>query len=163
MAKSKIKSSPEDLDNYKVLREQIAELNKKRDELEKKQKNICKDFFATLCEEFFKQNEDVRSFEWQQYTPYFNDGEPCTFRANHEYCKINAICAEDGEDADQEDVFSSDGKELKWDSKEYNKLRKSVSGFMSNFSKNDLECWFGDHVTVKVTRDGVETEEYEHD
>lgn len=163
MAKSKIKTSPEDLDNYKLLREQIAELNKKRDELEKNQKNICKDFFAKLCEDFFKENEDVHSFEWQQYTPYFNDGDPCTFRSSHGYCKINAVCAEDGDDADSESVFSADGKDLEYDSKEYKKLRKAVAGFMSNFSEDDLERCFGDHVTVNVTRDKVKIEEYEHD
>ena len=29
--------------------------------------------------ELFDKHPEVKSMQWAQYTPYFNDGEPCEF------------------------------------------------------------------------------------
>jgi len=42
---------------------------------------------ASLLKAFasqFKSNPAVKCMVWTQYTPYFNDGEPCTFRISGE-------------------------------------------------------------------------------
>lgn len=35
--------------------------------------------------EKFKANPSVKCMIWTQYTPYFNDGEPCTFSVHSDY------------------------------------------------------------------------------
>lgn len=43
-------------------------------------------FFKEACSLLFDNLPDLKSFGWRQYTPYFNDGDPCVFRA---YCKYD--------------------------------------------------------------------------
>lgn len=49
---------------------------------------------------------EVEAVRWEQYTPYFNDGDVCTFSANDVSIKFT------GKDTggDREDGFSEDGK-----------------------------------------------------
>lgn len=52
----------------------------KKSELEKQIKAEAKEVFAAASKDVFDKHEDkVGKFQWAQYTPYFNDGEPCTF------------------------------------------------------------------------------------
>lgn len=51
-----------------------------------------KEFFST----FWEQNPAIKAIIWTQYTPYFNDGEPCEFSVNDPYY-TNA----EGEDLDE--------------------------------------------------------------
>jgi hypothetical protein len=44
--------------------------------------------------------EGVESVRWTQYTPYFNDGEPCVFGANDCYVKLAGADEEAGDDGD---------------------------------------------------------------
>jgi hypothetical protein len=56
-----------------------ALLDKKAD-LEKQIKEEAKEVFANSAKEIFeKYGDKVGCFKWSQYTPYFNDGEPCEF------------------------------------------------------------------------------------
>ena len=51
-----------------------------KEKLNNTREEIKKDFQLKLKE---LQNEFpfINSFSWKQYTPYFNDGEECVFRA----------------------------------------------------------------------------------
>lgn len=44
-------------------------------EIQEKGASALKELFS----EFFKAHPEARSIVWTQYTPYFNDGEPCVF------------------------------------------------------------------------------------
>ena len=49
------------------------------------QKNIAengKKALQKILKEYFKENKDVLCIFWDQYTPYFNDGEECVFSVN---------------------------------------------------------------------------------
>lgn len=37
----------------------------------------------------FKTHDSLESFAWKQYTPSWNDGDPCTFSASTDYVFIN--------------------------------------------------------------------------
>ncbi len=56
--------------------------------------DAIREFFAPL----FEANPTILGFRWQQYTPYFNDGEPCVFRVYDLECRV--ANAEPGEDED---------------------------------------------------------------
>lgn len=125
-------------------------------------------------------DEGVIEFGWKQYTPYFNDGDPCTFRAYGAWVRTTA-------DADVDDRYElevdyshrSIGKRPKtWDSrtKGYNygvyegpdearydrcyALDRAIDG--GEFLDVLVDA-FGDHAEVTVRRDGIQVEFYSHD
>lgn len=74
-----------------------AKLSAAKKEMEK----IAKDAFQEVSAEFFEDNPTIQSFGWTQYTPYWNDGDTCTFSANTDYPSVT--------------FTAKDGKVLKYD------------------------------------------------
>jgi hypothetical protein len=129
----------------------------------------------------------IVEFGWQQYTPYFNDGEPCTFSANGTWVRTDADM-----DVDDDYELELDGKHRslgdepyvkvptdgvgssngwKWEKGPYEgsdedrydrcqALRKAVEG--SAF-EHVLLTAFGDHAQITVRRDGIQVDSYDHD
>lgn len=61
-----------------TLNEIIEEYNKAQEKIQ----TIVKDKLTEEFGQFFKDNPEFRSIEWNQYTPYFNDGDACDFRVS---------------------------------------------------------------------------------
>ena len=51
----------------------------------------AKTAFADMAKEFFNDNPTVLAFGWTQYTPYWNDGDVCTFRAQTDYPTVTML------------------------------------------------------------------------
>lgn len=47
---------------------------------------LAKDALTKQAEKIFKNYSSLVGFRWTQYTPYFNDGDECTFRVNDYPC-----------------------------------------------------------------------------
>ena len=115
--------------------------------------------FSEACAGLFKAHPELTSFAWQQYTPYFNDGDACEFSARVEEPDINEVS---GYDIDEG-----------WTDREGNKrggehaalvpLQEAVAELLQEFDQEDLKEMFGDHMTVTVTPDGITTDDCEHD
>jgi hypothetical protein len=135
--------------------------------------------FKVAVKDLFKQVPELTMIRWTQYTPYFNDGDECTFRMNPPvFTNADADDRENitsyGEyDADLEDastpdlwffgenIYSSDPKPK--DPNVY-KLLDEFDDMMHTAEFEELsKDMFDDHVTVTVTRDGIDVEEYSHD
>lgn len=124
----------------------------------------------------------ITEFGWRQYTPYFNDGEPCTFSAHGTWVRTA-----DDTDADEDELEMWGHRTLgnvttEWaenpengrrertgetyegpDRARYDRckaLEKAVEG--GHFEHVLLDA-FGDHAEITVRRDGIEVEFYEHD
>lgn len=168
----------------------LDSLNKQLEDLQENIQKQAGDVFAKASKEIFEGCPELGEFGWVQYTPYFNDGDPCVFSANDVY--IHSKGDEDLEDGywESSNIFSSYGvdkvnKILYEDSKgglspyNWGKDKKEVpnpnydpyiGGAVAAIKKlrgslNDatLEALFGDHCVVRVTASGVEVEEYDHD
>ena len=134
--------------NAKELKAKLTEqVEKTRDEI-----NILKthlqDQSKKLLEEgskfLFDNYPELQKFSWTQYTPYFNDGEQCTFRAGNEYPEVN----DEGEE-----LYSSDKRSF----------AKPLKEFLSIFDDETLEILFGNDVRVTVDRNtGVSTEDFDN-
>lgn len=117
---------------------------------------------------------------WKQYTPYFNDGDPCTFSINTPWCRTTA----DAEDADGYDLEYGSGHPTlgdrgPWDSKirdfakasertpEVLKSAKRVEALGSAIEGGEFEDVlleaFGDHAEITVKATGITVKYYEHD
>lgn len=101
--------------------------------------------FPKLFGSAFELNPEVETVAFNQYTPYFNDGDECIFSANVDPLLING-----------RDYYDTD------------KFPKSVfqqfEAVLSQVPEEFLKQLFGDHVEVTVKKDGsIEIEGYDHD
>jgi len=94
----------------------------------------------------FEKHAALESFSWRQYTPYWIDGDACNFSAETNYPSING-----------RDYYDLDDPALK-------DIRDEVAKMLKTFNDDYLMFrLFGDHKTVKVNREGIFVETYEHD
>jgi hypothetical protein len=135
---------------YRVAREQMRQL-------EKEYVKIGKEFFKDECRRLFEETPQLIDFGWRQYTPYFNDGEPCTFRCNTDDAMVNGYDPYSGDDPDEPDLYP----ELT--EKQQEALANKVAVFLHDFGETEFRKWFGEHVIVRIDRKGVHVEEYHHD
>jgi hypothetical protein len=119
---------------------------------------VLKDMFA----DFFAENPGIIALRWEQYTPYFNDGEPCEFDVYGFYFLDTSASAD--KDGDEDGAFV-DAYTARHDSDPKQAARgATVEAFESRVKDEDVFRFvFGDHVRVTATPDGFEVEEYDHD
>jgi hypothetical protein len=159
-------------DKFEILREKQMEIKKLKEEMLEASNKI----FTELTKTIFEEHPKVKSFGWNQFTPYFNDGETCTFSANVDYIYINGTCVDDS-DWVSENIITNYGtwnRETKkyegrtevpnfnYDS-ELVKANDDIIEFLRNFDEDFFMAQFGDHAEVTVTEEGVSVDEYEHD
>lgn len=160
------------------------QLKKQMETLREEMKTEAKKTFQEESKEMFERFPDLTSFSWRQYTPYFNDGSPCTFRVSSDYPSLNDLSDEDEyvvccPDCDKEEYVGWEERRDRvektcpthkktmtpkvGDRKQYEKMKSAVIDFLGTFEDNVFEEMFGDHKTVTVNRKGVKIENYEHD
>ncbi len=128
----------------------------------------------------------IKAFGWTQYTPYFNDGEPCVFSVGSPWF----LTADDPDSDDVSDLYSYEvdyGHHPSLGKRDYeyrghypNRQRidlgytgpdearfdrvKALSDAINGGSFEDvlLEA-FGDHAQVRVTAQGITVHSYSHD
>jgi hypothetical protein len=97
----------------------------------------------------FKVHADVRAIRWVQYTPYFNDGEPCVFSAD-----VSGVML----DSDEGEIEDFEFEE------NYSHPMAKALGELTDTLDEVFEACFGESAQVTIYRDGkVEIEEYSHD
>lgn len=114
----------------------------------------------SIFTEVFDAYPDIEKIGWTQYTPYFNDGEPCVFNVYDIYFKL---FIDTNEDEDEDDNDLHNWRDASWgdDSKNY-PLLKQLADLLSS-SDDVLLMLFGDHCKIIATRAGLDVEEYEHE
>ena len=159
-------------DKFAILREKQEGIKKLKEEMLEESNKI----FTELTKTIFEDHPKVKSFGWNQYTPYFNDGETCTFSANVDYIYINGICVDDSDWISEETITNygtwnqetkkyegrTEVSNLNYDS-ELVKANDEIREFLYNFDEDFFMAQFGDHAKVTVTEEGVSVDEYEHD
>ena len=171
----------------------FKELTDLRDAYQKKITEYGVDKFKELFTEYFKQYPMVEQVYWDQYAPYFNDGEPCVFNVNEGHILVTKKFALDNptiikgyneEEEAEEEQGAKDGiygypEGPRWfDSYVYipkgeeKDLQMGLTLAIEALSKlleveDVLQSVFGDSVGILVTRteDGVEiqSDDVNHD
>lgn len=158
--------------NLEALKEKQKEIAKLKAEAQQ----MASDAFDNFCKEIFEKHPKIESFGWSQYTPYFNDGDTCTFSANTDYISINGEYVDDSKWVNETTVvdWGTWNRELRiyegrvevpnldYDA-ELAKGSDEVTEFLRNFDNDFYITRFGDHAEITVTKDGVDVDEYEHD
>jgi hypothetical protein len=139
--------------------ETIKGLKKKLEAVRQEMKDTGEAAITEGFKEIFEAYPKLEAVRWTQYTPYFNDGEACTFSVNGFYVKVEGTAEDAG---NYEHGFVSEYDE----SVKKMKGSKQMLEALSEIQEMDemLEMVFGDHQQITVRRDGtVEQEEYSHD
>jgi len=173
------------------LKTKISEANERINELKKQvQKELQAEFNGALAE-LFDAYPFVKSVSFTAYTPYFNDGDTCEYSVNHDYCNFNGYDEDrdvEGEGVDvlkfaRETIYVEESNpdytpsgskwgnsKTKWVKKpnpDFNPLYKeAVDAFREALAVVDEDNWeemVDDHVKVTITREGITTDEYDHD
>lgn len=130
-------------------------------------------------------DEYIHSFGWDQYTPYFNDGEPCIFRVHEPWFMTVDDAASDDEREDYEyelwDHPTLGKREYEWVNDLHGNRIKTPKAYEGEHEASYDRCAafkdaigfeafdhvllgaFGDHAQVTVKRDGISVRFYEHD
>jgi hypothetical protein len=128
----------------------IAELRQVLREAKEKVKVEAMDAFKAEFKSAFESNPDVKAMRWNQYTPYFNDGDECVFGVNDLMVK-----AENPEDAEDADGFAS-----LWGG---NKNEPLLKWWNSIQCDEAFLAAFGNHCQITATPEGFEVDGYDHD
>ena len=88
---------------YDNVKQVIEEYGIAKKQFEEKMKNAFTDIFET----FFRNYPEITAVGWNQYTPYFNDGDPCEFRIGEFVGVSEGMKNEDGEPLNLDDVRSA--------------------------------------------------------
>jgi len=125
----------------------------------------------------------ITEFGWRQYTPYFNDGEPCEFGLHGVWVRTTAEVDTEDEYYDLYDLDVDYHPSLgrvhrEWDNEtrtyvneyyegpdedRYNRCQALDRALQSGAFDNVLLKHFGDHAMVTVRKDGIEVEFYSHE
>jgi len=143
--------------------QQLIEARKKYDELIKTEGKAA--IIEGVKDLFEKTNGLVTAIRWRQYTPHFNDGDPCEFGVGEVCFRLST--QEPNSDSDQDDSEYGDGYLSLWDNgiTGIAGLKGTLKEFSASLNEIEdaLKIAFGDHVMVTATVNKIDIEEYEHD
>lgn len=135
---------------------QIDQLIQMEKDFEQQVQTAGKEAIAEFFAEAFTVIPEAVAFTWNQYTPHFNDGEPCLFRVNDLVYFTSDEAVEEGQCAEECCYFYGDCSAEK----------KKVGKDFSRIPDRLMESAFGDGVQVLVRRKdptSFEIKEYDHD
>ncbi len=113
--------------------------------LEKTKRKLNKKIVKALVEMI---PDNIEYLTWDQYTPYFNDGDTCRFYV----CEASFVAANG-------DEYGQYG-----DKHDYDNILRDIDIITDDDNKDIMILAFGDHATVKVYKDGRCTvEECDHE
>jgi hypothetical protein len=119
------------------------------------QEKLKKEFKAVITK-LFEENSELKAIVWEQYTPYFNDGNTCYF-ALTEVVFTNAT----GDDLDLISYGGYDGENE--DVCVFSEYREVERLMVSSGMEDVMLAMFGDHVRVVATREGFSISRFDHD
>lgn len=142
-------STPE----YDALLERVE--NAKR-EVEAKAKSAI----SALFKAFFAANPDIGALKWTQYTPYFNDGEPCEFSVNSDFDVLLGKYVTPEEDDDEADEANEFIENYELEDK---RVEAAIASLGRAVDESIFLSAFGDHAKVIATPEGFHVTEYDHE
>ena len=131
------------------------------DELRRQMNERFKEEFKPAMREWLATTPEIVSIRWRQYTPYFNDGDACSFGMHDVYYKpapninVNSKYGSDYDDGFYGPYQFTESPELETKLRELTKLLYSFS--------DTFEVVFGDHTMITISDQEIEVEEYDHD
>lgn len=169
----------------------IKSIKDQIEQMEKQVSNVCREIIEEKADGLFSKYPQLQTIGWNQFIPYFNDGEPCEFTiysVSFSPIKYNLSHSDDSLDEqgfskvnyseniisdaygmeDYDDEINSPFKYEYGDDDRVNEEMKAdmieFNKFISKENLSYMEKIFGSHAVVLINRDGIQFAEYEdHD
>ena len=111
---------------------------------------------------------EVKKIRWEQFTPYFNDGDPCEFNVHEPAVKFTGHLKQFSEQYSDYGDGYLDAWNLKYRAeKDKFSLPEGLVEALSAVSSSRFESVcrsnFGEHARVTASRKGFKVEFYKHD
>jgi hypothetical protein len=146
----------------------LNDLKAKMERVRQEMSASGKEALLEAFRDFFEKNPGIVALKWQQYTPYFNDGDTCEFDVYpfsfkpREGLKIPKNAYAD------EDEFVDSQHKIKGHVEGVGlcgaNLKGEVDTLYEEVVVTDLfHLVFGDHVECVATPEGIDVHQYEHD
>lgn len=139
----------------------LKDLAKTRQEYFDKAKAAGKEAVLEAAKDVFAAHPQVKRLSWTQYTPYFNDGEPCEFDVHDVYAN-GAEVVDERWDEDSETNLSVYDYSTGYGAKAKVLLPAVVEFDKLIHANQELMQMLGEGKVV-VTRSSIEVEEFDHD
>jgi hypothetical protein len=145
----------------------IVAMRKKIDEL----KDGLKEPFVKAIQEKMATVPGLTGVRFTMYTPYFNDGDECIFRSNHDDAEYLFSDRASPEEPDDEEA-AFEGNFLTSTYGPYVEKRDKdpraqaclpIQALLDSLGDEDYRGMFGNHVEVTIRPGAVEVSEYCHD
>lgn len=113
--------------------------------------------------------DGVEAVAWEQYTPYFNDGDVCEFGVYDPRVKLSFGDDDGGDYGDgtyeHYDLYYGSSKNPVFEMNGHNtkEIYDALCSLDLDRFENIAQENFGDHATVTATKDGFSVEYYEHE
>lgn len=159
-------------EKFENLKSKQKQVNSLKSEIQKESSTI----FDEYCKFLFETHPRLKSFGWNQYTPYFNDGSTCVFSANTDYLKINGDYVDESVWISKVNIINYG----KWNSskkvyegrieepnpsydQELSEIVEKIIDFLNQFDNDFYLHKFGDHCEVLITPQGSIIDEFDHE
>ena len=113
-----------------------------------------------IFKEIFIKYPELKCFRWNQYSPSFNDGEPCTFKVSDIY-----FLTKDSKIDPTEEDFENDWSYILFNENIRNPLQKTLQTLEDILINNGdiLNSLYGDGYQITAYADKIEIDDYYHD
>lgn len=110
----------------------------------------AKSLFLEASKELFDEFPELVSFGWEQYAPYFNDGDPCHFSVYADYPTINGYDTgcDRFVDSDEETEPTAAMESL------FKNVKTPIAKLINTLPYDIMQQVFGDDLRVTITREG---------
>ncbi len=139
-----------------------------RKEIKTNSQSAIDNFFKEL----FESEPNLKGVRWTQYTPYFDDGDPCEFWVNEFNVAVDQKALNLNEDEFYDEGYEIEiGEEVfefitcRYGDKQNKELKRIEEKISQLFSLDDevFLMTYGNHVEITVTKEETTIEEYDHD
>lgn len=125
---------------------------------QKRVRNEGQEALKGAFQELFAAEPRLEGIQWTQYTPYFNDGDTCTFSVG----EAEVLIKSEGDGGSEEYQYSD--YYLKGEAKKtFQEVKEKVDELFGFLDADIMLAVFGDHVQVTANAEGFNVEEYSHD
>lgn len=129
-------------------------------------KQVQEGFNAKLLEALqplFDKYPKLESLSFTVYTPYFNDGEECTYQVNSDYPELNGTDEWDEEMPVEIERGSYEDRSA-WRATQWQtQATEEFTEIVGSIPDEIFQMAWDNHVKATITRNEITFEEYEHE
>lgn len=128
----------------------LEKIKKLKEDYDTAVKNIGTEFFIESFAPIWEKYPTLKSFNFCAYTPYFNDGDVCTYSVHNDEYSINL-------------EFQNGNSYKPYENFENCIISKDIEKLAQDIPDDIYQSVLGDHITITVTPTEIILEDYDHD